>query len=277
MAHQAYTRPMLGTGKYRFRTWLRGHTPDVIAQRIPKGSRACGAHEWHRRDEATDACYHCEIGVRPNERSTRRSTPSCARSCVTPRRRAARRPLRRSTGWPRMIASSAVLCPSRRLAPGCSARPGAPARDTAGIALTYQGVEKVGKAHRSLRFGVSFDPCLPHPHVPRTCCRRWSASSPARRPWAPPPGRRHPRRLAVRVAVDARRRRTAALRGHVAGRRRADRATRSGQPPHGPARERRPSRRDTERRRAAVDGVTSPMTRASCPRRPPWTAVCPAG
>lgn len=67
MAHQAYTRPMLGTSKYRFRTWLRGHAPDVIAQRIPKGSRACGAHEWHRHDEATDACYHCEIGVRPHE------------------------------------------------------------------------------------------------------------------------------------------------------------------------------------------------------------------
>lgn len=53
------------SGKYRVRTWLRGHVPGFAADRIPKGAD-CGNHEWYRQDETTDACYHCEV-TRPSE------------------------------------------------------------------------------------------------------------------------------------------------------------------------------------------------------------------
>jgi hypothetical protein len=50
-------------GRYRFRTWLRGHLPERVATRVPKGEQDCGAHEWHRSDETTWRCYHCDVGV----------------------------------------------------------------------------------------------------------------------------------------------------------------------------------------------------------------------
>jgi hypothetical protein len=53
-------------GKYRLRTWLRGHLPYVLSDRIPKGSRDCGNHAWYRQDGDHDACYHCVVGVRPH-------------------------------------------------------------------------------------------------------------------------------------------------------------------------------------------------------------------
>lgn len=55
-AATAYNRPM--SGKYRTRTWLRGHTPSAVTGFFPKGND-CGAHEWYRHDESMDACYHC--------------------------------------------------------------------------------------------------------------------------------------------------------------------------------------------------------------------------
>lgn len=51
-------------GRYRLRTTLRGILPYVLSDRIPKGSRDCGNHDWYRQDDNTDACYHCEIGQR---------------------------------------------------------------------------------------------------------------------------------------------------------------------------------------------------------------------
>ena len=50
-------------GRYRLRTWLRGRLPVALADRVPKGARDCGAHEWYRADGQTWRCYHCEPGV----------------------------------------------------------------------------------------------------------------------------------------------------------------------------------------------------------------------
>ena len=50
-------------GRYRVRTWLRGHLPVALAGFAPKGGRDCGAHEWYRADETTWRCYHCEPAV----------------------------------------------------------------------------------------------------------------------------------------------------------------------------------------------------------------------
>jgi hypothetical protein len=55
---------LFATGKYRLRTWVRAHAPYFIADRIPKGRKDCGNHEWYRSDEYTDHCYHCEVGIR---------------------------------------------------------------------------------------------------------------------------------------------------------------------------------------------------------------------
>ena len=49
-------------GRYRLRTLLRGVLPYVLSDRIPKGARDCGNHEWYRQDAQTYACYHCEVG-----------------------------------------------------------------------------------------------------------------------------------------------------------------------------------------------------------------------
>ena len=54
-------------GKYRLRTMLRGALPYVLANRIPKGSRDCGNHDWYCQDDTTDACYHCEVGHRQRD------------------------------------------------------------------------------------------------------------------------------------------------------------------------------------------------------------------
>lgn len=50
-------------GRYRLRTWLRGHLPVALADVVPRGGRDCGAHEWYRADVGTWRCYHCEAGV----------------------------------------------------------------------------------------------------------------------------------------------------------------------------------------------------------------------
>jgi len=55
-------------GKYRIRTWLRGHSPWSLAERIPKGED-CGAHEWYRQSAELDGCYHCRV-TRPHEAMT---------------------------------------------------------------------------------------------------------------------------------------------------------------------------------------------------------------
>lgn len=58
-----------GLRQSRWRTWLRVHTPDVLYYRlglvVPK-ARDCGDHDWHKVDEATDGCYHCDV-TRPRE------------------------------------------------------------------------------------------------------------------------------------------------------------------------------------------------------------------
>jgi hypothetical protein len=50
-------------GRYRLRTWLRGRLPVALADRVPKGARDCGTHEWYRADQQTWRCYHCEPGA----------------------------------------------------------------------------------------------------------------------------------------------------------------------------------------------------------------------
>jgi hypothetical protein len=53
----------MDAGRYRLRTWLRGHLPVAVADLVPKGARDCGAHEWYRADRQTWRCYHCEPAV----------------------------------------------------------------------------------------------------------------------------------------------------------------------------------------------------------------------
>ena len=55
-------------GRYRIRTWLRGHTPYPVSRRIPKGPKDCGNHVWYRRDDEWADCYHCAVGHRRLER-----------------------------------------------------------------------------------------------------------------------------------------------------------------------------------------------------------------
>ena len=62
MTGTSYT-PSVDSGKYRTRTWLRGHLPAALVGLAPKG-RDCGSHEWYRQSEERDACYHCEV-LRP--------------------------------------------------------------------------------------------------------------------------------------------------------------------------------------------------------------------
>jgi hypothetical protein len=50
----------MSIGRYRTRTWLRGHLPGAFAGVLPKGGRDCGAHEWYRADQETWRCYHCQ-------------------------------------------------------------------------------------------------------------------------------------------------------------------------------------------------------------------------
>lgn len=51
-------------GKYRWRTWLRGNLPYFLSDRIEKGSKDCGDHEWYNADGEFEHCYHCSVGVR---------------------------------------------------------------------------------------------------------------------------------------------------------------------------------------------------------------------
>jgi hypothetical protein len=46
---------------------MRGRVPWALTDLFPKGLHDCGQHEWHRFDEDTDRCYHCEVGVRPHQ------------------------------------------------------------------------------------------------------------------------------------------------------------------------------------------------------------------
>lgn len=54
-------------GRYRLRTWLRGHEPTWLYNRwpIPKGSSDCLNHEFYNVDGNVERCYHCDVGVRP--------------------------------------------------------------------------------------------------------------------------------------------------------------------------------------------------------------------
>lgn len=53
--------------RYRWRTWMRGHVPWALVDLFPKGLKDCGQHEWRRRDDETDGCYHCVVGDRPHQ------------------------------------------------------------------------------------------------------------------------------------------------------------------------------------------------------------------
>lgn len=63
---ETYNGAMSGP-RYRTRTWVRGHLPSPVWRLVGKGRRDCGDHEWYRQDDATDACYHCDVGQRPHE------------------------------------------------------------------------------------------------------------------------------------------------------------------------------------------------------------------
>jgi hypothetical protein len=45
--------------KYRLRTWLRARLPHFLSDRIPKGRKDCGNHEWYRSRGSMWHCYHC--------------------------------------------------------------------------------------------------------------------------------------------------------------------------------------------------------------------------
>jgi hypothetical protein len=54
--------PESGLRHSRWRTWLRGNTPDRLYDHglvVPK-ARDCGDHEWYNHDNVTEHCYHCE-------------------------------------------------------------------------------------------------------------------------------------------------------------------------------------------------------------------------
>jgi hypothetical protein len=54
------------SGRYRLRTWLRGHEPNWLYRvwAIPKGQGDCGNHEFYNVDGHIERCYHCDAGVR---------------------------------------------------------------------------------------------------------------------------------------------------------------------------------------------------------------------
>lgn len=52
---------------YRLRTWLRIHSPYLLSDRIAKGRKDCGDHEWYFSGDGVDRCYHCLVGVRESE------------------------------------------------------------------------------------------------------------------------------------------------------------------------------------------------------------------
>lgn len=77
MNDRAYTRHMATTtrrsqtarasGRFRWRTQLRGLLPERLGVVVPKGASDCGAHEFYNHDGVTDRCYHCSVGERPHQ------------------------------------------------------------------------------------------------------------------------------------------------------------------------------------------------------------------
>ena len=59
--------PEVGLRHSRWRTWLRGNTPNFLFYRlgvvVPK-ARDCGDHEWYNSDNVVEHCYHC-VAKRP--------------------------------------------------------------------------------------------------------------------------------------------------------------------------------------------------------------------
>jgi hypothetical protein len=52
--------PTFGIRHSRWRTWLRGHTPNYrVGFVIPK-AQDCGDHEWYNADNQVEHCYHCQ-------------------------------------------------------------------------------------------------------------------------------------------------------------------------------------------------------------------------
>lgn len=41
---------------------MRAYGPQVLSERINKGRRDCGSHEWYRSKGETWLCYHCDVG-----------------------------------------------------------------------------------------------------------------------------------------------------------------------------------------------------------------------
>ncbi len=76
----ALMQPGRNGGRYRLRTMLRASLPYFVSDRIPKGPRDCGKHDWYRQDAHTDACYHCQVGhrVRPSEAEPQREPAALA-------------------------------------------------------------------------------------------------------------------------------------------------------------------------------------------------------
>lgn len=60
-------------GRYRWRTRARRRLPWFVIDLglAAKGHRDCGNHEWYNADGLMDRCYHCEVGVRAHESSSR--------------------------------------------------------------------------------------------------------------------------------------------------------------------------------------------------------------
>lgn len=58
--------------RYRWRTLARTYLPYFLSDRIPKGARNCGAHEWYLASEREWRCYHCVVGVTHEDPSDER-------------------------------------------------------------------------------------------------------------------------------------------------------------------------------------------------------------
>ena len=60
MRHCVADETLGGVSRYRWRTWIRKHTPHAIADHVPKGKKDCGAHDWYKSTDLVDHCYHCD-------------------------------------------------------------------------------------------------------------------------------------------------------------------------------------------------------------------------
>jgi hypothetical protein len=77
----------MADGRYRTRTWIRGHLPYGLTWIAPKGPEDCGDHDWYRADEDTALCYHCEVGHRdlaPGERLSDEGIAHASRNVGVP-------------------------------------------------------------------------------------------------------------------------------------------------------------------------------------------------